>query len=113
MVVGGLNSLGETSSSSYCSRYILSARQTRFDALPYLEAENYLDGYFYIWRSYQYTDNIAIACYNSYEQDIDAEHFEEIFSAWWYIPVNLLYNFGFMWVDIINYYFYNYQTVPQ
>ena len=52
LIVGGLNSLGETSSSSYCSRYILSARQTSFDAVPYLEAENYLDGYFYIWRSY-------------------------------------------------------------
>lgn len=27
--------------------------------------------------------------------------------------MNLLYNFGFMWVDLINYYFYNYKTVPQ
>lgn len=29
------------------------------------------------------------------------------------VPINLLYNFGFMWIDYTNYYFYNFESVPQ
>lgn len=32
---------------------------------------------------------------------------------WYAIPVNLLYNFGYMWIDVMNYIFYNYTNVPQ
>lgn len=44
---------------------------------------------------------------------MDSDHFSSLFSNWYNIPVNVLYGFGWMWVDVINYTFYNYQTVPQ
>lgn len=46
--------------------------------------------------------------------DLSSDHFENLFDAdsWYEIPVNLLYNAGFMYVDGVNYWFYNPDTVP-
>lgn len=66
-VVGGLNAFGDSSSASYCSRYILSARQLTFDAEPFLAEQNKLDGYDYYHRAIKYSDNIAFACYKAFK----------------------------------------------
>jgi len=52
-------------------------------------------------------------CFYAIETDLSEAHWTNLFSVWWEIPVNLLYNAGHMWVDAINYIFYTPSTVPQ
>ena len=70
-LVGGLNSLGDTSSGSYCSRYILSARQLTYEAKPYLQDGNKMDGYDFDHEALKYADNISFACVNAYMNEIE------------------------------------------
>lgn len=113
LMLGSLNALGGDSSASYCSRYTLSARQLIFDAQPYFEDDNPLDGYSTYHDSIAYADNIAYSCYNAFSTEIDGEHFSDLVKSPTKIGENLLYNLGFMWVDFVNYTFYNPTTVPQ
>jgi len=53
-----------------------------------------------------------VNCYYSFAEDLNRAHFERLFSVWWEIPVNLLYNAGYMFVDVQNYKFYTPKTVP-
>jgi hypothetical protein len=111
--LGALNALGQVSSASYCSRYTLSARQYVYDAEPFFAEDNALDGYDYYHQAGQYADNIAYACFNAFSSEISVSHIKSLTDQWYNVPINLLYNFGFMWVDVINYIFYNYENVPQ
>jgi hypothetical protein len=114
LLLGSLNALGGDSSASYCSRYTLSARELIFESEPYFLEDNKLDGYDYYHKSISYADNIAFSCYNAFSTEISVADLQELVSSpLTGIPVNLLYNIGYMWVDVINYYFYNYTTVPQ
>jgi len=74
-----------------------------------------MDGYDYYWQSLRYADNIAFACTNVIIREADDG------SHWAYFRTNptarvfenLLFNFGFMWIDIMNYFFYTPENVPQ
>lgn len=113
LVVGSLNALGTESSASYCSRYTLSSRQYINDAEPFFEAENKLDGYDYYHKAFKFVDNIAFACYATFSDEIGIDHITNLIANPTLIITNFLYNFGMQWVDIQNYLFYNYKTVPQ
>ena len=40
-------------------------------------------------------------------------HFESVLAVWYEVPINVMYNVGYMWTDLINYCFYTPSTVPQ
>ena len=63
-------------------------------------------------ESFSYFDNMGRNCYYAFNVDLNSDHWSTIFGEWWEIPVNLLYNAGFMWIDGVNWWFYNPQTVP-
>lgn len=111
--LGALNALGDISSAAYCSRYTLSARQYVYNAKPFFLEENKIDGYDQYHQALKYADNIAYSCYNAFSTEISVSHLKGLTSTWYAVPVNLLYNFGYMWVDVINYIFYNKDNVPQ
>jgi hypothetical protein len=113
LLIGSLNALGTSSSSSYCSRYTLSARQLALEAGPYFEAGSPSDGYQNYHDSISYLDNIAISCYKAFSNEISIDHIKGLVDPWYGIPVNLLYNLGYMWIDYFNYRNYTYLTVPQ
>lgn len=72
-----------------------------------------LDGYTQYHAAISYVDNIAFSCYNAFTKEIGSDHFSNLISNFYTeIPINLLYNFGFMWIDFVNYTFYNYTSVP-
>lgn len=77
-----------------------------------------MDGYDFYHEALKYADNISFACTNAYMNEIEQEgsiygtHFEQLFAEPYRFYVNVLYNLGFMWMDIINYIFYNQNTVP-
>ncbi len=112
LLLGSLNALGGASSASYCSRYTLSARQLMLEASPYFAAGTPLDGFQQYHDAIAYVDNIGFSCYNAFASEINADHFQDLVSNWYAVPVNLLYNFGYMWIDVVNYIFYNPTTVP-
>jgi hypothetical protein len=61
---------------------------------------------------FSYFDEIGSFCYWTIVREFTATYFTKLFTEWWQIPVNLLYNVGFMWVDAVNYCFYTPKTVP-
>lgn len=112
LLLGSLNALGTASSASYCSRYTLSARELALEAGPYFAAAAPIDGLQQYHDAIAYADNIAFSCYSAFSSEINADHFQDLTSNWYSVPVNLLYNFGYMWIDVVNYIFYNPLTVP-
>lgn len=56
---------------------------------------------------------MTLNCYYSFSLELTRSHFSNLFSVWWEIPVNLLYNAGYQWIDVRNYLFYTPETVPQ
>lgn len=107
MMLGGLNALGEDSHASYCSRYTLSARESFFRAFPYFEVGEKLDAYTQIYLAVGYMDNIGYSCNNAYTSELDASWRSQYTGAdsniGKTIGINLLYNAGYMWNDIVNY----------
>lgn len=74
---------------------------------------NQLDGYDYYHKAIAYFDNIAFSCYNAFANEIGSDHWSQLAANPTKIGVNILYNFGNMWIDLVNYYFFNPETVPQ
>ena len=92
----------------------MSARGEALEAAPYFEVDEALDGYTQYHAAISYFDNIAFSCYNAFKNELGSDHFSDLFSSpQTKIPINLLYNFGFMWIDFVNYTFYTYENVPQ
>lgn len=100
LIVGSLNALGLESSASYCSRYTLSSRQLIFDAKPFFEQNNKLDGYNYYHKAFKYIDNITYSCYATFAKEIGSSHITNLISNPSLVGENFLYNFGMQWVDV-------------
>lgn len=59
-----------------------------------------------------FTDNIGAACYNAFFNELSVEHLTTLLDPWYTIPLNVVYNLGNMWVNVINLTFYTPATVP-
>ena len=57
-------------------------------------------------------DEFGIYCMDAFVYDLGTAYWENLFSEWWGVFENLLYNLGFMWTDIINYIYFTPDTVP-
>lgn len=70
-----------------------------------------MEGYTSVHDGILYFENIAFTCYNSFSEEISINHFKGIYRAPWKFAINLLYNVGAMYNDIIKYLFYDQFTV--
>lgn len=68
-----------------------------------------------------YLDEVGVLCQQAITASLSLEYWTELFgtntnlginNALIAIPINLLYNAGFMWVDYINWFYYTPATVP-
>ena len=66
-----------------------------------------------IYDMFSYFDEMGSYCYWAVVTELTEEHFLNLFTVWWEIPVNLMYNLGNIWIDIISYCFYTPNAVPQ
>lgn len=57
-------------------------------------------------------DEMGSFCYWAFKNELSVSHFNKMFTTWWQIPVNLLYNAGNMWINAVHYCFYTPNTVP-
>ena len=63
-----------------------------------------------MYDAISFSDNIMESCYTTFSTEISVDYFEDF--KWYTIPENLVYNIGYMWMDLVNYYFYTPATVP-
>lgn len=59
-----------------------------------------------------FTDNIGAACYKAFATELSVDHLKSLVDPWYTIPLNVVYNLGNMWVNVINLTFYTPATVP-
>jgi hypothetical protein len=112
-LIGGLHALPDESFSYKCSKNTTSSRAALLEAFEYFNLTETFEGVQSIHESIKYFDEMGMFCYWSFKNELTKEHFLRLFTIWWEIPVNLLYNVGNMWVDGVNYCFYTPKTVPQ
>ena len=111
-VIGALNALPTASFGFKCSKNTTSARNSLLESFQYFNQTQIIDGVQSLHDTISYLDEIGFNCYWSFRTELTDKHFLNLFSVWWEIPVNLLYNVGFMWIDVIHYCFYTPKTVP-
>lgn len=71
-----------------------------------LQAEAY-------WKGISYLDEVGVDCETAIITTLSPAYWKEFGENWYTrIPINLLYNAGFMWVDAVNYMYYTPKTVP-
>ena len=112
LVIGALNALPTASFGFKCSKNTTSARASLIEAINYFNQTEIFDGVQSIHDMIGYFDEIGMFCYWSFKTELTEAYFLKLFTVWWEIPVNLLYNLGFMWTNAINYCFYTPETVP-
>ena len=63
-------------------------------------------------RAGSYIDEMGVKCTSSIVGTLDTAYWNSFFGAWYTkLPVNLAYNAGFMWVDAVNYIYYQPSTL--
>ena len=112
--IGALHALPDESFGYLCSKNLTSSRTSLLEGFEFFELKEYLEGVTAVHDSLSYMDEVGLYCQLAIYTELDAEHFKTLFGSEWYygLPVNLLYNAGAMWVDGVNFWFYNPSTVP-
>lgn len=114
LAIGALHALPDESFAYKCSKNLTESRTDLLSAFGQFELKNRLQGVTYLHDSFSLIDEIGLHCHLGIVTELDASHWDELFGSDWLtgVPVNLLYNAGAMWVDGVNYWFYNPSTVP-
>lgn len=112
--IGALHALPDESFAYKCSKNLTESRTDLLQAFGQFELKNRLEGVTYLHDSFSLIDEIGLHCHLGIVTELDKPHWDSLFGSEWLtgIPVNLLYNAGAMWVDGVNYWFYNPSTVP-
>ena len=71
-----------------------------------------LEGVTAIWEGNSHIDEWGMNCFYTMQNDLNEAYWVSLVTAPESIPLNLLYNLGFMWVDVVNFLFYTPITVP-
>lgn len=112
LLIGALHTLDDTSSGYSCSKNTTALRTEFRLATNFFADLDDLEGFTAIHEALSHLDEVGLNCYYAFDQDLNAAYWLKIFGFWYEIPLNLLYNAGAMWVDAVNYMFYNPETVP-
>ena len=69
---------------------------------------------FSFYTSFSYLDEVGVKCTEAITETLGPDYWTS-FADKWYInlAINLAYNAGFMWVDVINFIYFTPATVPQ
>jgi hypothetical protein len=111
MTIGALNAIGIGSKSTYCARYTTSSLNYLNMAFEKDPEIKWLDRFTNLHEAILIWDNIAYSCYTSFSTEISVDHFIYIYNNPKQILVNLSYNIGQMYGDVINYLYYDWTTV--
>lgn len=111
-LIGSLHALPQTSNGPKCSSNSTEFRAYLIESVDYFDIEEQVDGARSLYEGLSYIDEVGIYCHDAITEDLSASHFSQLATDWTFIPVNLLYNAGYMWVDVVNYQFYTPETVP-
>ena len=113
-MIGALHALPDESFGYLCSKNLTSSRTSLLEGFEFFELKERLEGVTAVHDSFSYIDEIGLYCHLAIATELDEPHWLSLFGSEWLtgIPVNLLYNAGAMWVDGVNYWFYNPSTVP-
>ena len=112
ILIGGLNVLGDSTNSGSCSVATTTARTEAKQGIQFFNTSDDLEGFTSVHKSLANLDDMGLNCYYAFVNDLNSAYFSNLFSVWWEIPVNLLYNAGAMWTDGVNYMFYTPETCP-
>ena len=112
--IGALHALPDESFGYLCSKNLTSSRTSLLEGFEFFELKETLEGVTAVHDSISYVDEIGLYCQLAIYTELDKPHWDKLFGSDWLsgIPVNLLYNAGAMWVDGVNFWFYNPSTVP-
>lgn len=111
-IIGALQALPAKSASSYCSLYTSSARQYIITGREQMEKNETNDALTSFHDGFSYIDQMGPYCVYAFQTDLSVEKFKNLIANPLEIGINLLYNFGFMFTDVMNYLFYTPKTVP-
>ena len=113
-IIGALHALPDESFGYLCSKNLTSSRTALLESFNFFEMKDTLEGVTAVHDSITYVDEICQYCQLAIYNELDKPHWDKLFGSDWLtgIPVNLLYNAGAMWVDGVNFWFYNPSTVP-
>lgn len=111
-LIGALHALPDESFGYKCSKNTTSSRNSLLEAIDFWALGEDLEAFTALHDSISYFDDMDLYCFYAFATDLNEEHWTNLFAVWYEIPVNLLYNAGHMWVDAINFIFYNPTTVP-
>jgi len=112
ILIGGLNVLSKTSNGGACSSATTTGRTEIKQAIQFYNSSDDLEGFTSVHKAMSNLDDMGLNCYYAFINDLNEAYFTKLFSTWWEIPVNLLYNAGAMWTDAVNYMFYTPETCP-
>lgn len=117
LTLGALHALPADTSGPPCSENSNSFRAYLLEGFDLKDSEeedaretrafNYYSGIAYL-------DEVGVLCQEAVLETLDKTYWQDFAqNVISYVPVNLAYNAGFMWVDVINFIYYTPETVPQ
>lgn len=105
--------MDEDTNSYGCSENLTAMRTDWLQAADYMMDEtDELEGVTAIWEGNSHIDEWGMNCFYTMQNDLNEAYWVSLITAPESIPLNLLYNLGFMWVDVVNFLFYTPITVP-
>lgn len=111
-IIGALQALPNKSSGYFCSLYTSSARQYIIEGRDYMNSNQTLDGLTSLHDGFSFIDQMGPYCFYAFQNDLSAAKFTYLFANPIEILINIAYNLGYMFTDVINYLFYTPETVP-
>lgn len=111
-IIGALQALPNKSSGNYCALYTSSARQYIIEGRDFMQSNDTLDGITALHDGFSFIDQMGPYCYYAFSNDLSSDRFNYLFRNPLEFLINIAYNFGFMFTDVINYLFYTPETVP-
>lgn len=113
VTIGALNVLDDVSNGYKCSRNCTTARTHIKEAFRYFNTSDDLEAFSHLHLAGAQVDDMGLNCYYAFINDITADHMKGLVEPWpKELMINVLYNAGRQWVDVVNYVFYTPWTVP-
>lgn len=125
-IIGSLHALPSDTDGPFCSSNATALRFNILEGFDATESEEddtdvKLTSALAYYTAGTYLDEVGTLCQTSITTTLNTDYWVALFATnentgianiFTAIPINLLYNAGYMWVDAINYVYYTVETVP-